>query len=56
MARLKYWLWLTTRKGVDSAAALTVLDHFLTPEQAYYADPEEFDLLPLSPAARCPGG
>lgn len=49
MARLKYWLWLTTRKGVDSAAALTVLDHFLTPEQAYYADPEEFDLLPLSP-------
>ncbi len=52
MARLKYWLWLTTRKGVDSAAALTVLDHFLTPEQAYYADPEEFDLLPLSPAAR----
>lgn len=52
MSAVKYWLWLTTRKGVDSAAALTVLDHFVTPERAYYADPEEYDLMPLSPTAR----
>lgn len=52
MSAVKYWLWLTTRKGVDSAAALTVLDHFVTPERAYYADPEEYDLMPLPPAAR----
>ena len=31
MASLKYWLWLTSRKGVDSVAALTALDYFLTP-------------------------
>lgn len=49
MAELKYWLWLTTRPGMDSVRALTVLDHFLTPERAYYADPEEYELLPLPP-------
>lgn len=52
MASLKYWLWLTSRKGVDSVAALTALDYFLTPEQVYYADPEEYSQLPLRPAAR----
>ena len=52
MASLKYWLWLTTRPGVDTAGALTVLDHFVTPEQAYYADAKEFEYLPLTPAAR----
>ena len=52
MASLKYWLWLTTRKGVDPASALTVLDHFVTPERAYYADPEEYELLPLRPTVR----
>ena len=40
MSSLKYWLWLTSRKGVDSVAALTALDYFLTPEQVYYADPQ----------------
>lgn len=49
MSALKYWLWLTSRKGMDSAAALTVLDHFLTPERAYYADREEYEYLPLRP-------
>ena len=52
MAGLKYWLWLATRRGLDAAGALTVLDYFVTPERAYYADPEEFAQLPLPPAAR----
>jgi len=49
---LKYWLWLTNRRGMDAVGALKVLDHFVTPERAYSADPEEYDLLPISPAAR----
>ena len=52
MAGLKYWLWLSTRRGLDAAAALTVLDYFVTPERAYYADREEYDQLPISPRAR----
>jgi len=52
MAAVKYWIWLTTRKGMDSTGALTVLDHFNTPERAYYADPEELELIPLTPAVR----
>ena len=37
---------------MDPASALVVMDHFVTPERAYYADPEEYGLLPLRPAAR----
>lgn len=52
MAELKYWLWLTTRKGLGTAGALTVLDHFLTPERAYFGEKEDFDPLPLPPFAK----
>ena len=37
MSGLKYWLWLTGLKGMDAVSTLTVLDHFTTPERAYYA-------------------
>ena len=47
MAELKYWLWLTTRKGLGAAGALTVLDHFITPERAYFGEKEDFEPLPL---------
>ena len=47
MAELKYWLWLTTRKGLGAAGALTVLDHFTTPERAFYGEKEDFEPLPL---------
>ena len=49
MSSLKYWLWLTSRKHMDSLSALTVLDHFLTPERAYYADGEDYESLPIRP-------
>lgn len=49
MASLKYWLWLTSRKGMDAPSALTVLDHFITPERAYYADLEDYEPLPIRP-------
>ena len=52
MAALKYWLWLTSLRGMDSVGALTVLDHFLTPERAYYADEEEYRQLPISSACQ----
>lgn len=52
MAELEYWLWLTTRKGLGPAGALTVIDHFITPERAYYGEREDYDALPLPPPVR----
>lgn len=46
MSSLKYWLWLATRKGVGVQGMHTVLNHFGTPERAFFADPEEYELLP----------
>ena len=48
MTELKYWLWLTTRQGMTAGKVLLLLDHFATPERLYYADPEEYALLPLN--------
>lgn len=52
MSALKYWIWLASRRGLGAAGALTVLDYFVTPERAYYADREEYDMLPLRPSQR----
>lgn len=52
MAELKYWLWLTTRKGLGPAGALAVVDHFITPERAYYGEREDYEALPLPPFVR----
>ena len=41
---LKAWLWLSTR--LDAGPAWQVLNHFDSPEQAYFADPEEYRLIP----------
>lgn len=49
MAELKYWLWLTTRKGLGPVGALSVLDCFTTPERAYYGEQEDYDALNLPP-------
>ncbi|MBQ3557093.1 MAG: DNA-processing protein DprA [Oscillospiraceae bacterium] len=51
MAALKYWLWLTTRKGLGNQGVEQVLERFGSPEQAYFADPVEYDLLPDGLAA-----
>ena len=50
MANLKYFLWLTTRKGLQPEDPGVLLAHFGTPEAAYFAPEEEYDLLGL------PGG
>lgn len=41
---LKAWLWLSTR--LDAGPAWHVLNHFDSPEQAYFADPAEYKLIP----------
>lgn len=46
MATLKYWLWLTTRRGISNDGALTLVNHFGTPEAVYFADPQEYELVP----------
>jgi len=38
---LKYWLWLTERKGLTNQTKLALLRHFGTPEDVFYADPGE---------------
>ena len=45
MASLKYWLWLSTRRGVRPEQAGRLLEHFGTPEQAYYADEEAYGMV-----------
>ena len=41
MSALKYWLWLTELPGLTNQTRLALLRHFATPEDVYYADPEE---------------
>lgn len=47
MANLKYFLWLTGRKGLQPGDPGKLLAHFGTPEAVYFADREEYDLLGL---------
>lgn len=47
MANLKYFLWLTQRKGFQLGEASALLAHFGTPEAVYFAQREEYDLLGL---------
>lgn len=46
MASLKYWLWLTTRRGISNQGVFQLLEHFGTPEAAHFADSGEYDLVP----------
>ncbi len=43
MASLKYWLWLTGRKGIGTLTVVRLLEAFGTPESAYFADQGEYD-------------
>ena len=56
MATLKYWLWLSTRKGLRPEHMDRLLEHFGTPEAAYFADPAEYGLLEGLPQAPGPSG
>ncbi len=45
MAALKYWLWLTTAPGLSNRVRLLLLEHFSSPEDVYYAQPDELCLV-----------
>lgn len=51
MAPLKYWLWLSTRRGGEEHPELLcrLLEQFGTPEAVYFADPEEYRRIPDLP-------
>ena len=42
---LKYWLWLTTRKGLGARGAYLVARHFSSPQAAYFADPKAYEAI-----------
>ena len=48
MANLKYFLWLTQRKGFQPGEIGALLSRFGTPEGVYFAQREEYDALGLT--------
>lgn len=47
MARLKYWLWLATRRGLRPQDTAAMLNVFGTPESAYFADGDDYAAMGL---------
>ena len=45
MSNLKYWLWLTGRKGIAGQNGMRVLNHFGSPERVYFSDLEEYRMI-----------
>ncbi len=45
MASLKYWIWLSECKHLQNRSKLLLLDYFGSPENIYYADEEEYQLV-----------
>jgi DNA processing protein len=45
MSNLKYWLWLSTRKGIAGQVGMRVLNHFGSPERVYFSDLEEYRMI-----------
>lgn len=43
---LKYWIWLTTRKGLGPCGTDLLMRRFSTPEQAYFASEEAYAQIP----------
>ena len=47
MASLKYWLWLTTRRGLSNQGVRELLNYFGTPEAIHFANDREYNELPI---------
>ena len=45
MSNLKYWLWLTGRKGLAGQNCVRVLNYFGSPERVYFSDAEEYRMI-----------
>ena len=51
MSSLKYWVWLSSVKGIGAVTAKSLLDRFETPEAVFRAGPADYmDLRGISPA------
>lgn len=42
MAELKYWVWLSRRKGIGAGTMNELIRHFGSPENIYFADEKEY--------------
>ena len=42
MSNIRFWLWLTLKKGIGSSKITALLEHFESPEEIYGADEAEF--------------
>lgn len=51
MADLKYWLWLTQRRGLEGRQRTELLERLGSPESIYFADEEEYRLLGVNERA-----
>ena len=45
MANLKYWLWLSGRRGLAGQNMMRVLNHFGSPESVYFSDIGEYNVV-----------
>ena len=52
MSALKYWLWLSTLRGLGNQTRLSLLRRFPSPEEIYYADEGELLLTEASAGKR----
>lgn len=43
---VKYWLWLSTRRGLGARGAWLVAGHFSSPQAAYLADADAYGAIP----------
>lgn len=50
MSNLRHWLWLSTRGSAPGMYAARILEHFGTPEGAYFAKGEDYEAIPGLPA------
>ena len=51
MSNLRHWLWLSTRSPAPGMYAARILEHFGTPERAYYADSAAYEAIPGLPGS-----
>src|SRR5699024_9982377 len=51
MSNLRHWLWLSTRSPAPGMYAARILEHFGTPERAYYADSAAYEAIPALPGS-----
>ena len=50
MSNLRHWLWLSTRGPAPGMYAARLLEHFGTPEGAYFASEAAYDQVPDLPS------